>query len=338
MKKSRLLGAVCTCVFASGIFTVAEAAVPVLNNGSLTGPPLADVVPAGWTIPNPPTATPSTVDENGPFNFTDVPWTLSPDGGTFVRGNGHVDVEFQDAFEQEVSGFTIGTSYTLEFFQTNLGFRDLGPGDPPRWDDWLERDGYWGLFVDGTLVGQSTTIGGPATHVTPIVWSSDDISFTATSTTQTLRLQAFTAESEIAYMGIDGFTLILGGTPTPVPEFDSTPAAGATLAFGEQVEQAESSDLMVQVDNLGDADLTLSCSVTGSDVGSFNINACPTPIAGAGSSNVLVSCQPESIGAKAATLEVVTNDTDEPNVSYSLTCTGIEQPPSDILFSDGFEE
>jgi len=186
--------------FASGVFTIADAAVPVLTNGSLTGTPVADEVPAGWTIPNPPTATPSTVNENGPFNFTDVPWTLSPDGGTFVRGNGHVDVEFQDAFEQSVSGFTIGASYTLDFYQTNLGFRDQGH----NWDDWLERDGYWGLFVDGALVGQSTTIGGPATFDTPIVWSSDSISFTASGTTQTIRLQAFTAEAEIAYLGIDG--------------------------------------------------------------------------------------------------------------------------------------
>jgi len=338
MKNSSLLGTVCACVFVSSVFTIADAAEPVLTNGSLTGTPVADEVPPGWTIPNIPTATPSTVDENGPFNFTDVPWTLSPDGGTFVRGNGHVDVEFQDAFEQSVSGFTPGESYTLEFFQTNLGFRDLGPGDPPRWDDWLERDGYWGLFVDSILVGQSTTISGPANFDDPILWLSDGITFTASSAAQTLRLQAFTAESEIAYLGIDGLTLTLGGTPTPAPEFDSTPAAGATLAFGSLVVQGESNDLFVQVDNLGDADLTLGCSISGSGSGSFNLNACPTPIAGAGSGNISVSCQPESIGAKTAALEVTTNDADESNVSYNLTCTGIEPPPNDTLFSDGFED
>jgi hypothetical protein len=337
MKKSRLLGAVCACVFVSSVFTIADAAEPVLTNGSLTGTPVANEVPPGWTIPIP-TATPSTADENGPSNFTDVPWTLSPDGGTFVRGNGHVDVEFQDAFEQSVSGFTPGESYTLEFFQTNLGFRELGPGDPPRWDDWWERDGYWGLLVNGALVGQSTTISGPATHDTPIVWLSDSIVFTASAVIQTLRLQAFTAESEIAYLGIDGLTLTLGGTPTPAPEFDSTPAAGATLAFGEQVEHTESDDLMVQVDNLGNADLTLGCSVTGSDTGSFNLKACPTPIAEGGSGNISVSCQPDSIGAKAAKLEVTSNDADEPKISYNLTCTGIEPPLTDTSFSDGFED
>jgi hypothetical protein len=333
MKKSRLLGAVCACVFVSSVFTIADAAEPVLTNGSLTGTPVANEVPPGWTIPIP-TASPSTAGENGPFNFTDVPWTLSADGGTFVRGNGNVNVEFQDAFEQSVSGFAPGESYTLEFFQTNLGFRDVGH----NWDDWLERDGYWGLFVNDTLVGQSTTISGPANFDDPILWLSDGITFTASSAAQTLRLQAFTAESEIAYLGIDGLTLTLGGTPTPAPEFDSTPAAGATLAFGEQVEHTESDDLMVQVDNLGNADLTLGCSVTGSDTGSFNLKACPTPIAEGGSGNISVSCQPESIGAKAATLEVTSNDADEPKVSYNLTCTGIEPPLTDTSFSDGFED
>jgi hypothetical protein len=332
MKNSSLLGAVCAYVFVSSVFTIADAAEPVLTNGSLTGTPIANEVPPGWTIPIP-TASPSTVGENGPFNFTDVPWTLSPDGGTFVRGNGHVDVEFQDAFEQSVSGFAPGESYTLEFFQTNLGFRDVGPS----WDDWLVRDGYWGLFVNDTLVGQSTTISGPAKFDDPILWLSDGITFTASSATQTLRLQAFTAESEIAYLGIDGLTLTLGGTPTPAPEFVSTPAVGATLAFGE-VEQTKSADLMVEVDNKGNADLTLGCSVTGSDTGSFNLKACPTPIAEGGSGNISVSCQPDSIGAKAAKLEVTTNDAAEPKPSYNLTCTGIEPPLTDTSFSDGFED
>jgi hypothetical protein len=105
MKNSYLPGVLVSFLFfflVSGFFTVADAAVPVLTNGSLTGTPVADEVPPGWTIRNFPTATPSTVDENGPFNFTEVPWILSPDGGTFVRGNGHVDFEFQDSFEQSV--------------------------------------------------------------------------------------------------------------------------------------------------------------------------------------------------------------------------------------------
>jgi hypothetical protein len=134
------------------------------------------------------------------------------------------------------------------------------------------------------------------------------------------------------------YSLTCNGIAVPAPEFDSTPAPGSTLAFGDQVEQTESSNLSIQVDNLGTANLTLGCSIAGANPGSFNLKACPTPITAAASANIDVSCEPESLGVKTATLEVTTNDADEGNVLYALSCTGIERPPSDILFSDGFED
>jgi hypothetical protein len=206
------------CLLALGMFATAEAA-PVLVNGSLDGPVGPDTAATGWTIAN---STPDIVNESGPFNKTDVPWTLSPDGGTFVRGNGHHSDpgQFSEAFEQEVSGFSVGESYTLEFFQTNLGFLDF--------DEWLNRDGHWGLFIDGNLVGQSTTISGPPTSDTPITWVSDGISFTATNATHTIRLQSFTDdESGIAYMGIDGLELI--GTNVAIEERGMGDLKGAYL-------------------------------------------------------------------------------------------------------------
>ena len=121
MRQSRLLGAVCACMFfASGFFTIAEAAV---TNGSLTGTVGANTAAPGWTAFD---AIPDLVDANGvngQFNFTGVPWTLSPDGGTFARVNGTVNPTYREAFEQAVDGFTVGETYTLQFFQTNLGFR-----------------------------------------------------------------------------------------------------------------------------------------------------------------------------------------------------------------------
>ena len=206
MKRIHALGLMCACVFALAIFTKADAA-PVLMNGSLDGTVGANTAATDWTIAN---ATPDLVDENGPFNNTGVLWTLSPDGGTFARGNGHHSDpgQFSEAFEQTVSGFTIGESYALEFSQTNLGFYNDNFGD------WFNRDGYWGLFVDDILVGQSTTIGGPTNFDDPIAWLSDSIAFTATSATQTIRLQAFTDDtSGIAYLGIDG--LVVRTVPTP---------------------------------------------------------------------------------------------------------------------------
>lgn len=123
----------------------------------------------------------------------------------------------------------------------------------------------------------------------------------------------------------------------PLPEFDSNPAAGATLAFGDQPVQAESPPMLVQVENLGDADLTLACSLSGANPGSFLLKACPTPIAGTDLGDISISCQPSSLGAKTASLEVTTNDPDEPGPSYDLTCTGVEAPPEETIFADGFE-
>jgi hypothetical protein len=209
MIESRFLRIVYAVVITIGMTSIAEAA-PVLTNGSLTGSTGVDTTAPGWTISN---ATPDLVDATGPTNNTGVNWTLSPDGGTFQRGNGHhTDPEsFSESFEQTVSGFINGSSYTLEFYQTNLGFYNA------RFEDWFNRDGHWGLYVDDVLVGQSTTIGGPTNFDDPIVWLADSITFTATGSIQTLRLEAFTDDaSGIAYMGIDGLQLA-DASAVPIP-------------------------------------------------------------------------------------------------------------------------
>ena len=87
---------------------------------------------------------------------------------------------------------------------------------------------------------------------------------------------------------------------------------------------------------IGVLSMTFSADV-GDNPGSFNLKACPTPIGGSGSGDISVTCEPESLGDKTATLEFSTNDADEPTPSYNLTCTGIVAPPSETIFEDGFE-
>ena len=121
------------------------------------------------------------------------------------------------------------------------------------------------------------------------------------------------------------------------PEFSSTPIAGTTLAFGSIVISTISGPAVVSVDNLGTADLTLVCNITGPNADQFNLVACPSPISAAGSANLSVSCEPDTIGLKQASLDVSTNDADEAEVSYPLTCTGIDAPSGDYIFGDSFE-
>lgn len=187
-------------------------AAPIIVNGSFTGSPGSNAVAAGWSIAN---ATPDLVAADGPFNNTGVPWTLSPDGGTFARANGTANPTFAEAIEQAVADFVVGQTYRLELSQVNLGFQVASTGE------WRNQEGYWGLLLDGALVGQTSAITGPASPTDPITWSDAAIEFMATATTHTLGLRAFTTgASDTAYMAIDGVSF-----GESVPE----PAAGLLL-------------------------------------------------------------------------------------------------------------
>ena len=121
------------------------------------------------------------------------------------------------------------------------------------------------------------------------------------------------------------------------PEFDSNPAANATLAFGDQLINTPSANMQVEVTNQGDVDLIFSsCVINGAGSSHFNLNACPTPVTSLNSVQILINCEPSSEGPKTATLDLATNDADEAAVSFNLTCNGtaVQDP---LIFEDGFE-
>jgi hypothetical protein len=131
-------------------------------------------------------------------------------------------------------------------------------------------------------------------------------------------------------LGCNGFT--------PAPEFESSPVANSTIDFGGQQTGTESGNYAIVVSNSGDANLVIqTCGISGADATSFNVNACPSPISPAGSASILVSCEPDSVGAKIAQLTVSTNDSDEASVGFGLICTGVLPPGDDEIFSAGFE-
>ncbi len=121
------------------------------------------------------------------------------------------------------------------------------------------------------------------------------------------------------------------------PEFQSDPAPNSTLAFGDQLIDTESAAIPVKVDNLGDANLTLACAISGTNDTQFILKTCATPVTPAAFTNIEVSCMPTSIGAKTATLNVTTNDVDESTADYPLTCNGSDEPLPELIFEDGFE-
>jgi len=206
--------AVCCATFVVASFFADSANAQTILNGSLEGPVTVGNAPPNWFNWQ---KTPDTVDALGPFNNTGTPWTLSPDGGTFVRAGGS-DFANSEAFAQVVTGFTIGQSYTLNIFQTNLGF------EHPTSGAWIGEVGNWEFAIDGSVVDATSLLTKQALPTDATVWSADSLSFVATATTHEL---AFISRSVdplglAAYMGIDGLRF------QPVP----SPSALPALALG----------------------------------------------------------------------------------------------------------
>jgi hypothetical protein len=94
----------------------------------------------------------------------------------------------------------------------------------------------------------------------------------------------------------------------------------------------------VEVGNTGNANLTLGCALSGANAGDFTITNCSGPVTPAGTADVSVTCTPSAVGARTASLNLTTNDTDEGTPSYTLSCTGEQPAPlPDEIFEDGFE-
>jgi len=175
--------------------------VPVLTNGSLTGPVGAGIVPPGWA---PASGTPDTCDASGPFNYG-LPWVLSPDGGTFVRG-GSNGVSTFETMSQVIGGFDVGVTYQIDFFQTNLGFVNAGV--------MTGAVGNWEFGIDGVVFDTSVPVVRPATISDLNVWTPDSVTFVATVPSHTLTVgAALISGGTAAYMGIDGIRI----TEVPAP-------------------------------------------------------------------------------------------------------------------------
>jgi len=116
-------------------------------------------------------------------------------------------------------------------------------------------------------------------------------------------------------------------------EFDSTPAPGSELDFGEVQIGTVSDSNFVQVENLGDAELTMDCMISGDGAAVFELIQCPASVGAATSGQIEVNCQPWIVGDYLASLDLVTNDGDESGVNFGLLCTG----SPDTIFTDGYE-
>lgn len=193
-------------VFSGMLAAVSGAAAdPVIMNGDMTGTVGAGISPAGWMVSQ---ATPDVVADGLLFNNTGVPWTLSPNGGTFARMNGTGEIQ-SEGISQNVSGFVAGETYELSFYATNLGFLVASTGS------WQGFDGYFEFYADGSLIATSDALSKPTSSTDSITWTQQSVEFEANSSDFLLEIRAETTAGvfEIAYMGIDGVSAALIPAP-----------------------------------------------------------------------------------------------------------------------------
>lgn len=166
-------------------------AIPAFTNGSLTGPIANAGVPLGWTTI---AGSPDTMDAAHNVGVTGVPYGVapsgaSPDGGTwigFANGSGG----YQEIFGQFLTGFTVGETYQLNWYQANFGAH-AGAG-------YLGSNSI-AVTIGGVYAGSGDLLGLSSQ------WYAESLSFVAASTS--LQINFGLTDDVNAYLSIDGISL-----------------------------------------------------------------------------------------------------------------------------------
>ncbi|MES2556364.1 MAG: PKD domain-containing protein [Bacteroidota bacterium] len=188
-----------------------------VTNGSFTDMTGNSVTPAGWTNVtgfNPGSGLGGwpTVDVLDPsftafFNNSGVAVSPSPNGGTWTGLSSIPPNMENEAIEQVVPGFTVGTTYQLSFYAANFG------GTP------FIDPGVVTGYVNGTAVAVSPTL-----NLVANVWTYVSGTFIASATSMTVQIDVIHNTGDAGaggYYDVDGVEIIplnpcLAGNNAPV--------------------------------------------------------------------------------------------------------------------------
>ncbi len=195
-------------------------------NGGLEGAIQLSAAPPGWTMvpytdnvctaTSPQRATPDITGPSGPlsqYGIKGMPFS----GNSFVSGENTSTASqvAQEGIMQTVNGFTIGQSYTLEFYQSVV-----------KQTTAYDNTGSWIVYADNVLIGiTASSTSYLAVQSTYLIWEYRTISFVATSNSHTFKFLPLDDDSNNltpngVRMGIDDIA-IQNPLPTNLIEFNT---------------------------------------------------------------------------------------------------------------------
>jgi len=221
-------------------------------------------------------------------------------GTTFVSGLYDVATfaSHHEGIMQTVSGFSIGSSYKINFQQAVV--KQIGAED---------SSGLWLVYVDSTLIGATApTYSNATVHSISFIWESRDAYFTATDTSHTIKFLPFDDDPNHSYgfairMGIDSINLAYcfsgnGLNDTIICVGDSIPlnvaTPGATYLW--QDNSTDSIFTVMQAGTYWVQVTTASCSITDT----ITIASRALPVFSLGNDTTL--CEGDSILLAATTI------------------------------------
>jgi hypothetical protein len=207
---------------------------------------------------------------------------------------------------------------SVSFSVENLGTADLNLTDTPT------------VAVSGTEAGLFVVAPQPTSPIAAAGSSTFTITFTPTSS----GLKSATVSISNDDPDENPYTFSLTGTGTgTTPEIDVKQAgtsipSGGGFDFGNVgVDVIGGSAVTFTVENLGTADLTLTgtpkVAISGLDAAMFTVGAQPSSLIGPSSSlTITITFDPDSPGAKTATVTIANNDLDEDPYTFTILGTG----------------
>lgn len=122
--------------------------------------------------------------------------------------------------------------------------------------------------------------------------------------------------------------------PSPSPVFSASPTSGSTIDVGGAIVGTDTAPQTLTISNTGIATLEIGAAqLSGANPGDFTIspNTAFKIESSESQQDITITCKPDGLGLRTATLEFNTNDSNQATASFDLECTGMPPAPSAVV-------